>query len=71
MGGAIERVVERLTGSGAVSVRRIGARSHRAGTARLFREYFAMYAREQAYCIQPGADRNLESHWHAKNRRLD
>jgi len=38
----------------------------------LFREYFAMYAREQAYChFSPALIENLERNWNAKDRRLD
>ncbi len=73
MDGAIERVVERLTGSGVVSA----AGNRRAFRVAqepldLFREYFAMYAREQAYChFSPALIENLERNWNAKNRRLD
>jgi thioesterase DpgC len=73
MDRAIERVVERLTGSGVVSA----AANRRAlriaqEPLDLFREYFAMYAREQAYChFSPALIENLERNWNAKNRRLD
>jgi thioesterase DpgC len=73
MDGAIERVVERLTGSGVVSAA-ANRRAFRIAQEPLdlFREYFAMYAREQAYChFSPALIENLESHWNAKNRRLD
>jgi len=73
MDGAIERVVDKLTGSGVVSA----AGNRRAFRVAqepldLFREYFAMYAREQAYChFSPALIENLERNWNAKNRRLD
>ena len=73
MDGAIERVVERLTGSGVVSA----AGNRRAFRVAqepldLFREYFAMYAREQAYChFSPALIENLERNWNAKDRKLD
>jgi len=38
----------------------------------LFREYFALYAREQAYChFSPALIENLERNWNAKDRKLD
>jgi len=73
MDGAIERVVDKLTGSGVVSA----AGNRRAFRVAqepldLFREYFAMYAREQAYChFSPALIENLERNWNAKNRKLD
>jgi len=73
MDGAIERVVERLTGSGVVSA----AGNRRAFRVAqepldLFREYFAVYAREQAYChFSPALIENLERNWNAKSRKLD
>jgi thioesterase DpgC len=73
MDRAIERVVEKLTGSGVVSA----AGNRRAFRVAqepldLFREYFAMYAREQAYChFSPALIENLERNWNAKNRKLD
>jgi len=73
MDGAIERVVDKLTGSGVVSA----AGNRRAFRIAqepldLFREYFAMYAREQAYChFSPALIENLERNWNAKNRKLD
>ena len=71
--GAIERVVDSLTGSGVVSA----AGNRRAFRIAqepldLFREYFAMYAREQAYChFSPALIENLERNWNAKKRKLD
>ena len=72
MDGAIERVVENLTGSGVVSA----ASNRRAFRVAqepldLFRSYFAVYALEQAYChFSPALISNLEMHWNAKNRKL-
>jgi thioesterase DpgC len=73
MDGAIERVVDKLTGSGVVSAA-ANRRAFRIGQEPLdlFREYFAMYAREQAYChFSPALIANLETNWNAKNRKLD
>jgi thioesterase DpgC len=73
MDGAIERVVEKLTGSGVVSAS-ANRRAFRIAQEPLdlFREYFAMYAREQAYChFSPTLIENLERTWNAKNRKLD
>ena len=71
--GAIERVVERLTGSGVVSA---GANRRAFRIAQepfdLFRNYFALYALEQAYChFSPALIENLERNWNAKSRRMD
>jgi thioesterase DpgC len=71
MDGAIERVVEKLTGSGVVSA----AGNRRAFRVAqepldLFRNYFAVYALEQAYChFSPALIANLEQNWNAKNRK--
>ena len=36
-----------------------------------FRQYMALYAREQAYChFSPALIRNLEQHWNAKQRAI-
>ncbi len=73
MDGAIERVVDTLTGSGVVSAA-ANRRAFRIAQEPLdlFRGYFAMYAREQAYChFSPALIDNLEQNWNAKNRRLD
>jgi (3,5-dihydroxyphenyl)acetyl-CoA 1,2-dioxygenase len=71
MDAAIERVARNLTSSGAV-----GAISNRrafritAEPLDLFRRYFAVYAREQAYChFSPALIANLEQHWNAQNRK--
>ena len=70
MDAAIERVVEGLTSSGAVSA--VGNRRAFRVTEEpldLFRRYFAVYAREQAYChFSPALIANLEQHWNAHNR---
>lgn len=70
---AIERAVENLTGSGVVSAAS-NRRAFRVGQEPLdlFRNYFAVYALEQAYChFSPALISNLEQHWNAKNRKLD
>ena len=67
----ITRVIDRLTGSGAVGA--IGnRRALRLGVEPLdtFRRYAALYAREQAYChFSPALISNLEQYWNAANRR--
>jgi thioesterase DpgC len=67
----IERVIDRLTGSGAVGA--IGnRRALRLGVEPLdaFRRYAALYAREQAYChFSPALISNLELYWNAQNRK--
>jgi len=71
MDAAIERVVKGLTSSGVVSA---------AGNRRairiaqepldMFRNYFAVYAREQAYChFSPALIANLERYWNAPSRK--
>jgi (3,5-dihydroxyphenyl)acetyl-CoA 1,2-dioxygenase len=71
MGAALERVVGRFTSSGVVSA---------AGNRRAFRvtqepldmcrAYFAVYAREQAYChFSPALIGNLERYWNAQSRK--
>jgi thioesterase DpgC len=72
MDAAIERVVEKLTGSGVVSA----ASNRRAFRVAqepldLFRTYFSVYALEQAYChFSPALIANLERNWNAKSRKL-
>ena len=72
MDAAIGRVVEKLTGSGVVSA----AGNRRAFRVAqepldLFRNYFAVYALEQAYChFSPALIANLEQNWNARNRKL-
>jgi thioesterase DpgC len=73
MDGAIERVVDQLTGSGVVSAA-ANRRAFRIGQEPLdlFRNYFALYALEQAYChFSPALIANLENNWNARNRKLD
>jgi (3,5-dihydroxyphenyl)acetyl-CoA 1,2-dioxygenase len=71
MDAAIEERVSRLTNSGVVSA----AGNRRAFRIAeepldLFRNYMAIYAREQAYChFSPALISNLERHWNAQNRR--
>src|SRR5512134_1293998 len=68
---AIERAVDRLTGSGVVSAAG-NRRAFRAGEEPLdtFRRYMAVYAREQAEChFSPALIANLETNWDAANRR--
>jgi thioesterase DpgC len=72
MDAAIERTVERLTGSGVVSAAG-NRRAFRAGEEPLdaFRRYMAVYAREQAQChFSPALIANLERHWNAASRKL-
>jgi enoyl-CoA hydratase/carnithine racemase len=71
MNAAIEKTVEKLTGSGVVSAAG-NRRAFRAGQEPLdtFRRYMAVYAREQALChFSPALIANLEKHWNAANRR--
>jgi thioesterase DpgC len=67
----IVRVIDRLTGSGAVGA--IGNRRALRLSAEpldLFRQYAALYAREQAYChFSPALISNLELFWNAQNRK--
>jgi (3,5-dihydroxyphenyl)acetyl-CoA 1,2-dioxygenase len=71
MDAAIERVVDGLTNSGVVSA----ASNRRAFRITqepldMFRNYFAVYAREQAYChFSPALISNLERYWDAANRK--
>ena len=72
MDAAIDRVVAGLTSSGVVSA----ASNRRAFRITqepldMFREYFAVYAREQAFChFSPALIDNLERHWNAQQRKL-
>jgi thioesterase DpgC len=67
----IDRVAERITGSGAVGT--IGnRRALRLSVEPLdmFRRYAALYAREQAYChFSPALIDNLELYWNAQNKK--
>ncbi|MBX9943538.1 MAG: enoyl-CoA hydratase/isomerase family protein [Reyranella sp.] len=69
--GTIDRVIDRLTGSGIVGA--IGnRRALRLAVEPLdkFRRYAALYAREQAYChFSPALISNLEHYWNAASRR--
>jgi thioesterase DpgC len=71
MDDAIERVVSGLTNSGVVSA----ASNRRAFRVTqepldMFRAYFAVYAREQAYChFSPALTANLERYWNAQTRK--
>jgi thioesterase DpgC len=71
MDAAIERVVAGLTSSGVVSA----AGNRRAFRVTqepfdMFRSYFAIYAREQAYChFSPALILNLERYWNAQSRK--
>jgi thioesterase DpgC len=72
MDGALARVVESLTGSGVVSAAS-NRKAMRIGQESLdmFRQYMAMYCREQAYChYSPQLILNLERYWNAQQRRL-
>ncbi|MCX7363744.1 MAG: enoyl-CoA hydratase/isomerase family protein, partial [Alphaproteobacteria bacterium] len=67
----IDRVAERITGSGAVGA--IGNRRALRFAAEpldTFRRYAALYAREQAWChFSPALIANLEHYWNAQSRR--
>jgi thioesterase DpgC len=71
MDAAIERVVTGLTSSGVVSA----ASNRRAfritqEPLEMFRQYFAVYAREQAYChFSQALIANLEKYWNAASRK--
>jgi thioesterase DpgC len=71
MDAAIERVMNGLTSSGVVSA----ASNRRAFRITqepldMFRNYFAIYAREQAYChFSPALISNLEKYWNAQSRK--
>ena len=71
MDAAIESVVQGLTSSGVVSA----ASNRRAFRITqepldMFRNYFAVYAREQAFChFSPALISNLEKYWNAQNRK--
>jgi thioesterase DpgC len=72
MDHALDRVVERLTSSGAVSATS-NRRAIRIGEEPLdlFRCYFSAYARDQAYChYSPALIANLEREWNAHNRKI-
>ncbi len=69
---AVAARVEALTNSGLVNAT-ANRRTLRAGQEPLdlFREYMAIYAREQAHChLSPALVRNLEVHWNAAGRSV-
>jgi (3,5-dihydroxyphenyl)acetyl-CoA 1,2-dioxygenase len=71
MDAAIARVVAGLTSSGVVSAAS-NRRAFRITQEPLdqFRAYFAVYAREQAYChFSPALIANLERYWNAQSRQ--
>jgi thioesterase DpgC len=71
MDTAIEKVVAGFTSSGVVSAAG-NRRAIRIAQEPLdtFRTYFAVYAREQAYChFSPALIVNLERHWRAQERK--
>jgi thioesterase DpgC len=67
----IDRVADRITGSGAVGA--IGNRRALRFSVEpldMFRRYAALYAREQAYChFSPALIDNLEHYWNAQNKK--
>jgi (3,5-dihydroxyphenyl)acetyl-CoA 1,2-dioxygenase len=71
MDQALDKVVAGLTSSGVVSA----ASNRRAfritqEPLEMFRQYFAVYAREQAYChFSPALIGNLERYWNAASRK--
>jgi thioesterase DpgC len=72
MDGALDRVIARLTSSGAVSAT-ANRRALRIGEEPfdIFRQYFSAYARDQAYChFSPALIANLEREWNAHNRKI-
>jgi thioesterase DpgC len=72
MDASLERVVTELTSSGVVSAAS-NRRAIRVAQEPLdtFRAYFAVYAREQAFChFSPALISNLERYWNAHERKL-
>jgi thioesterase DpgC len=70
MDEALMAVIQNLTSSGVVSAV-ANRRAFRVvqEPIDLFRQYLAVYAREQAYChFSPALIANLERHWNAKER---
>jgi thioesterase DpgC len=71
MDAAIEKTIQKMSGSGVVSAAG-NRRAFRAGQESLdmFRRYMAVYAREQAQChFSPALIANLEKYWNAATRR--
>lgn len=72
MDAAIDRDAAQLVSSGVVSSA-ANRKAIRLGeeTVDEFRQYLAVYAREQSRCMHsPALIRNLEQHWQAQRRRL-
>jgi thioesterase DpgC len=72
MDAAIDARIEALTSSGLINAA-ANRQALRAGQEPLdlFREYMAVYAREQAHChLSPALVHNLEEHWDARRRTL-
>jgi thioesterase DpgC len=72
MDQALAGVIDGLTGSGVVSAVS-NRRGFRIGQEPLdmFRDYLALYAREQAYChFSPALIANLERYWNATQRQV-
>jgi thioesterase DpgC len=72
MDAALARAVDGMTNSGVVSAV-ANRRAVRVGQEPLdlFREYLAVYAREQAYChFSPALIANLERYWNASQRKV-
>jgi enoyl-CoA hydratase/carnithine racemase len=72
MESALGARIDALTDSGLVNAT-ANRRAMRAGEEPLdvFREYMAIFAREQAYChLSPALVRNLEVHWRAGERGI-
>jgi thioesterase DpgC len=73
MDEVIGRAVATLTDSGLVSAA-ANRKALRVAQEPLdtFRQYMALYAREQAYChFSPALVRNLEQNWVARDRPAD
>ena len=71
MDAALERTIEKLTGSGVVSAAG-NRRAFRITEEPLdsFRRYMSVYAREQVHChLSPALIANLERNWNAATRR--
>jgi (3,5-dihydroxyphenyl)acetyl-CoA 1,2-dioxygenase len=69
---AIEARTEALTSSGLINAA-ANRRALRVGEEPLdvFRQYMAMFSREQAYChLSPALVQNLEEHWNAHRRKV-
>jgi len=72
MDAALEQTVMRLSSAGVVSAA-ANRKALRVDQEPLdtFRQYMALYAREQAAChYSPALIRNLEQHWDAKRRKV-